>query len=356
MCTGVGRADRGGDDRRALLSGGLSAGIQKLTTGEVDWGQVGVDMAIGAAGGGTGAALTSSTTVARVATTTIGRGMVAGASEGFVSGVAYQGINYARTGEFDPADVARSTLLGGVAGGGGAWVKERDVLGPLHRTGPDTFESRTTGLVYGPDPNPNIGNRVNHVLRHTVDDPNRAMHGVFSGDRNVFDVVDDTYTRSQTVVHRGGPPPPADQAVGRPRLVDRDVRQPGRLRRRPERRGRRQPVVVARAARRRQREPDGHLVPGGRHPDGAMTGPAGHVGRCPVESNGELWVWVTRQGRLAVVCDECYSTWLDPEAIAEDTADIPAPGTSELSDGDALDRPATAAEIDAGGWTRHLDR
>ena len=162
-------------------------------------------MAIGAAGGGTGAALTGKTTVARVATTTIGRGMVAGAGEGFVSGVAYQGITYARTGEFDPADVARSTLLGGVAGGGGAWVKERDVLGPLHRTGPDTFESRTTGLVYGPDPNPNIGNRVNHVLRHTVDDPNRAMHGVFSGDRNVFDVVDDTYTRSQTastgVVH-----------------------------------------------------------------------------------------------------------------------------------------------------------
>lgn len=87
-----------------------------------------------------------------------------------------------------------------------------------------------------------------------------------------------------------------------------------------------------------------------------MTTLTGHVGRCPVEPNGELWVWVTRRGNLAVVCDECYSTWLDPEAIAEDTADIPAPGTLELSGGDALDRPATAEEIGAGGWTRYLDR
>jgi Family of unknown function (DUF6361) len=64
-------------------------------------------------------------------------------------------------------------------------------------------------LADGPDPN--YGNRVNHVLRHTVDDPNRVVHGVFSGDRHVFDVVDDAYVRSNTstvgVVHE--PPSPA---------------------------------------------------------------------------------------------------------------------------------------------------
>jgi RHS repeat-associated protein len=196
MATGVGGPIGAAMIGGALLSGGFSAGSQKLMTGHVDWGQVGIDMAIGAAAGGTGAALTSSTTVARVATTTVGRGMIAGAGEGFVSGMAYEGVDYARTGEFNPADVARSTLLGGGMGGGGAWLKERNVLGPLRRTGPDTFESRNTGLTYGPDPR--FGNRVNHVLNHTVDDPNRMVHGVFSGDRNVFDQVDDAYTRSQS--------------------------------------------------------------------------------------------------------------------------------------------------------------
>lgn len=38
----------------ALLSGGISVGIQKATTGKVDWGQVGVSMVIGAATGGAG--------------------------------------------------------------------------------------------------------------------------------------------------------------------------------------------------------------------------------------------------------------------------------------------------------------
>ncbi len=203
MATGVGGPIGAAMIGGALLSGGISAGSQRLLTGQVDWGQVGVDMAIGGLAGGTGAAITSTTTVARVATTTVARGMIAGSTEGLVSGAAYQGVNYARTGQFDPTAIARDTLLGGVTGGGGAYVQERAVLGPLRRVAPDTFESRNTGLVYGPDPN--YGNRVNHVLRHTVDDPNRVVHGVFFGDRHVFDVVDDAYVRSNTstvgVVH-----------------------------------------------------------------------------------------------------------------------------------------------------------
>lgn len=197
MATGVGGPIGAAMIGGALLSGGISAGSQRMMTGQVDWGQVGVDMAIGAIGGGTGAAITSTTTVSRVATTTIGRGIIAGGAEGLVGGVANQGVNYLRTGEFDPTAVARDTLIGGVTGGGGAYVQERAVLGPLQRVGPDTFESRNTGLVYGPDRR--YGNRVNHVLRHTVDDPNRQVaHGVFDSDRHVFDVVDDAYTRSQT--------------------------------------------------------------------------------------------------------------------------------------------------------------
>ena len=195
MLTGVGGPIGAAMIGGALLSGGLSAGSQRMFAGQVDWGQVGIDMAIGAAGGGLGAGITSTTMVSRVASTTIARGAIAGGTEGLVSGAAYQGVNYARTGQFDPSAVARDTLLGGVTGGAGAHIQERAVLGPLRRIAPDTFESPGTGLVYGPDPN--YGNRVNHVLRHTVDDPSRPLHGVFDGDEHVFDVVDDAYTTAQ---------------------------------------------------------------------------------------------------------------------------------------------------------------
>ncbi|HEY8544138.1 MAG TPA: DUF6531 domain-containing protein [Acidimicrobiales bacterium] len=72
MATGfggpIGAAMIGG----ALMSGGISAGSQRLLTGEVNWGQVGVDMLIGGAAGGAGAWASS----ARFAATwsTAGRG------------------------------------------------------------------------------------------------------------------------------------------------------------------------------------------------------------------------------------------------------------------------------------------
>jgi hypothetical protein len=74
------------------------------------------------------------------------------------------------------------------------------------------------------------------------------------------------------------------------------------------------------------------------------------AGRCPVESNGELRVWITQGGRLALVCDECDATWFDRHAPSEATAEWPEPRTFELADGDVLDRPATPEEIRAGGW------
>jgi RHS repeat-associated protein len=119
MLTGVGGPIGAAMIGGALLSGGLSAGSQRLMTGEVNWGQVAVDGAIGGLARGGGAYLASAGMVTRIANPVI-RGTVVGGAEGLMSGTAYQGINYARTGEFDPTAIARDTLLGGGLGGAGA--------------------------------------------------------------------------------------------------------------------------------------------------------------------------------------------------------------------------------------------
>jgi hypothetical protein len=74
------------------------------------------------------------------------------------------------------------------------------------------------------------------------------------------------------------------------------------------------------------------------------------AGRCPVDSNGILRIWISRRGRLALVCDECDATWFDRTRVEEETVEWPEPGTFELADGDALERPATEDEIRSGGW------
>ena len=55
MATGVGGPIGAAMIGGALLSGGISAGSQRALTGEVNWGQVGVDMLVGGAAGGAGA-------------------------------------------------------------------------------------------------------------------------------------------------------------------------------------------------------------------------------------------------------------------------------------------------------------
>lgn len=78
----------------------------------------------------------------------------------------------------------------------------------------------------------------------------------------------------------------------------------------------------------------------------------GRLGRCPIESNGEVVVWRTRSGRLVAMCDECDAVWFDPAAIVE------TPGEQtwswDLEGDDGLDRPATRAEVEAGGWAGYL--
>lgn len=107
------------------------------------------------------------------------------------------------------------------------------------------------------------------------------------------------------------------------------------------------------------------------------------VGGCPVESNGQLIVWLLGSGQLAIICDECDAAWLDPTAMSWENADHPSMDpplaalldrssvrarirarvrlvipprrrpTFALSGGDVLVRPATMDEIRSGGWS-HL--
>ncbi len=79
------------------------------------------------------------------------------------------------------------------------------------------------------------------------------------------------------------------------------------------------------------------------------------AGPCPICGQGELEVWITRRGRLVLVCDECSTAWFDPADLREEAAVIPDNRTYALGDGDVIERAATREEIVAGGWARYLD-
>jgi hypothetical protein len=72
-------------------------------------------------------------------------------------------------------------------------------LGELREVSPRVFES-TAGLRYRPGSEE--GHRVDHILTHAEDDPDRpGSHGVFDGDRAVIlAVIDEAYLKAQ----RGG--------------------------------------------------------------------------------------------------------------------------------------------------------
>ncbi|MEU4426123.1 DUF6531 domain-containing protein [Actinoplanes sp. NPDC024001] len=117
MATGVGGPIGAAMIGGALLSAGGSAGVQKLTTGEVDWGQVAVSGLIGGATGvvGAGAGLFVGSSARLAATSPFLRGAVTGG----VSNVLGGGVNRGLHGQdvFDPAGLATDLLLGGAAGG-----------------------------------------------------------------------------------------------------------------------------------------------------------------------------------------------------------------------------------------------
>ncbi|KUL25127.1 RHS repeat-associated core domain-containing protein [Actinoplanes awajinensis] len=118
MATGVGGPIGAAMIGGALLSAGSSAGIQKFTTGEVDWGQVAVQGLIGGAAGGLGAGAGMLAGGARfLGTNPFVRGAVVGGIENVVGGAAARGFS----GEdpFNPGGLATDLLLGGVTGGVG---------------------------------------------------------------------------------------------------------------------------------------------------------------------------------------------------------------------------------------------
>jgi hypothetical protein len=126
MATGVGGPIGAAMIGGALLSAGASAGIQKVTTGSVNYGEVAVAGVIGAASGGAGYWAGSARALATASP--IARGAAVGATESVVGG----GLNRGFHGQnpFDPRGMATDLLVGGGTGGVG-WR--------LGRNRPDVF-------------------------------------------------------------------------------------------------------------------------------------------------------------------------------------------------------------------------
>jgi RHS repeat-associated protein len=116
MATGVGGPIGAAMIGGALLSAGGSAGIQKITTGSVDYRQVAVAGIVGGAAGGlgygAGALISGGSKVAAV-----GRGALAGGVESVAGGAANRGLHGQNP--FDPAGMRNDLLLGGGIGGVG---------------------------------------------------------------------------------------------------------------------------------------------------------------------------------------------------------------------------------------------
>ena len=122
MATGVGGPIGAAMIGGALMSGGMSAGMQQHQNGSVDWAQVGVDAAIGGvaglAGGGAGVAVGRS--VARSGMNCLGRNMLTGAAAGAADGGVSGGLRYATSGQpVTAGGLARATLIGAGEGGAG---------------------------------------------------------------------------------------------------------------------------------------------------------------------------------------------------------------------------------------------
>ncbi len=82
----------------------------------------------------------------------------------------------------------------------GAESETNEGWGELTEIAPGVFES-TAGLVY--KPGSREGHRIDHVLRHAEDAPERPIHGVFDGGRDeIFAVLDEAWS----IARQRGPP------------------------------------------------------------------------------------------------------------------------------------------------------
>ncbi len=99
----------GGPVGMMLISAGADTIVQKATTGEVNWGEVGVSFAAGAVGGGFAAA--------KLGATGVKGAVVAGMASGGVGGAATGGYQYASgPGPHTPAGFLGATARGGATG------------------------------------------------------------------------------------------------------------------------------------------------------------------------------------------------------------------------------------------------
>ncbi|MGH9117577.1 MAG: RHS repeat-associated core domain-containing protein, partial [Acidimicrobiales bacterium] len=127
MLTGVGGPIGAAMIGGALMSGGFSAGVQRATTGQVDWGRVAIDGAIGGLAGGAGAWAGGARALSTV--NPMLRGGLVGAGENVIGGAATRAA-YGQN-PFDPRGMAQDVLLGGGAGGGGGRLAARAAQGQM---------------------------------------------------------------------------------------------------------------------------------------------------------------------------------------------------------------------------------
>ncbi|MGH3937223.1 MAG: DUF6531 domain-containing protein [Pseudonocardiaceae bacterium] len=126
MCTGIGGpagvALMAGSG--ALISAGASTAIQKFSTGEVDWGRVAVDGAMGAVAGGAGgaAALGISRTAFVASRSPAAQALIIGGTESIASGAAGRG--FSGSNPLDPKGMAQDLLTGGRSNGVGGRLGE----------------------------------------------------------------------------------------------------------------------------------------------------------------------------------------------------------------------------------------
>ena len=133
MCTGVGGPLGAAMISGALMSAGSSIGVQKFTTGSVDWGQVALDGFIGAAGGVTGGAASAAAGRALQGASCLGRNIITGAVESGVDGAVSGGLSYLTgpgphtVGGFAAATASGGGFGGVMGGAGGALSKATGV-------------------------------------------------------------------------------------------------------------------------------------------------------------------------------------------------------------------------------------
>ena len=171
MATGVGGPIGAAMIGGALLSAGASAGVQKFTTGEVNWGEVAVAGVIGGAAGGAGYLAGSARVLANVSPMV--RGAAAGATESVVGGAANRGVHGGNP--FDPLAMGTDLLVGGGAGGVGGRLGAR----PSALDGMDDLTARRAAMGLGP-PGPG-----SPTLTRLDVDGQASLYGVSAHGRDV---------------------------------------------------------------------------------------------------------------------------------------------------------------------------